>query len=142
MSIAIVDTNENKAFYATEDAVGFDIVSNEEGLLSPGEFRIYRTGLYMDVDQNKAIKDFELQIRPRSGMAANHGITVLNAPGTIDPLYPKEIGVLLINHGKQPHFIAKGDRIAQGVVAAFARAKGVKEGVEVRTGGFGSTGSK
>jgi len=140
----IKDTNENKSFYATEDAIGFDIRADADGYLNPGEFKVIPTGLYMDVGFNSEVDvlGYELQVRPRSGLAAKYGVTVLNSPGTVDPLYPDEIGVILINHGQRPFSISKGDRIAQGVVARVSRAQGIETKDNKRTGGFGSTGTK
>lgn len=151
----IKNTSENKTFYATAQSAGFDISSTEEGLLDPGEYRAFSTGLYIDVGRGQMSPPGyvpELQIRSRSGLAFKNGIAVLafkndiavlNEPGTIDADYPNEIKVILINHGKQPFLVEKGMRIAQGVVALTVRAEGdvdVKD--TVRTGGFGSTGSK
>lgn len=90
--------------------------------------------------------DYELQVRPRSGLAAKHGLTVLNSPGTVDAGYRGEIGVILINHGRMPARIMRGDRIAQAVVnkierVSFTFASGVgAESTERGAGGFGSTG--
>ena len=87
---------------------------------------------------------YEAQVRPRSGLAAKHGVTVLNTPGTIDADYRGEIGVLLINHGEAAFAIRRGERIAQIVIAAVARAELVAVGSLSATkrgdGGFGSTG--
>lgn len=142
--LGIINRSENKIFYATRDAAGFDISSTEEGLLSPGEFRVFKTGLFVDRFSLKGneIAVPELQIRPRSGLAAKYGVTVLNAPGTVDCQYPDEIGVILINHGKLPFYVEKGMRIAQGVVVLVARAEGVEVKPAERSGGLGSTGVK
>jgi dUTP pyrophosphatase len=87
---------------------------------------------------------YEAQIRPRSGLALKHGIALVNAPGTIDPDYRGEIGVIVINHGSEPHTIRNGDRIAQMVFAPFARAVleevGQLDGTARGDGGFGHTG--
>jgi dUTP pyrophosphatase len=87
---------------------------------------------------------FEAQVRPRSGLAAKHGVTVLNAPGTVDADYRGEIGVLLINHGAEPFTIRRGERIAQMVIAPVARAElqasTTLSATERGAGGFGSTG--
>jgi dUTP pyrophosphatase len=87
---------------------------------------------------------FEAQVRPRSGLAAKHGVTVLNAPGTIDADYRGEIGVLLINHGSEPFTVRRGERIAQMVIAPVARVELVASATLPDTdrgsGGFGSTG--
>src|SRR3546814_8699786 len=108
--------------------------------LAPGERRLIPTGISIAVPPG-----FEGQVRPRSGLALKHGITVLNAPGTVDADYRGEVGVILVNHGQQPFTINRGERIAQLVVAAFSRVDwlAVAELPEtVRgTGGFGSTGT-
>ncbi len=75
---------------------------------------------------------YEAQVRPRSGLAAKHGVTVLNAPGTVDADYRGEIGVLLINHGDAPFAIRRGERIAQMVIAAVVRAELVRRGLALR----------
>jgi dUTP pyrophosphatase len=163
----IKNTSENKTFYATAKSAGFDISSTEEYLLEPGEFRAFGTGLYLDkyqgikpgsdtsklvvcwADNDGVLEEGpdlteELQIRPRSGLAFKYGVTVLNAPGTVDLDYPDEIKVILINHHRtNPFLVEKGMRIAQGVVALVTRAAGdVEIQDNTRTGGFGSTGSK
>jgi len=101
--------------YKTPDAVGMDIQSAETVTLLPGQFKAVSTGL--GVIFNSA---YEIQCRPRSGLAAKHGVTVLNTPGTIDPDYRGEIKVILINHGNVAFDIKRGDRIAQLVVAIRA----------------------
>lgn len=158
----ITNTSENKMFYATPYSAGFDICSAEDGVLAPGEYRLFKTGLWLGDPVNQTPpKEYaytvkftayipgdkvlltaleELQIRPRSGLAFNNGVTVLNSPGTVDSDFPNEIGVLLINHGKLPFEVKNGDRIAQGVVALVLKAKGVEVKPDARTGGFGSTG--
>lgn len=105
--------------YATAHAAGMDlraaIPEEETWTLKPGERRIVPTGLTMAVPVG-----FEAQVRPRSGLALRHGVTVLNAPGTIDADYRGEVAVLLINHGAEPFEIHRGDRIAQLLVAPVA----------------------
>ena len=126
--------------YTTELAAGADVCSCEELTLKPGEWRAVATGLCVEIAPG-----FEMQVRPRSGLAAKHGVTVLNAPGTIDADYRGELKVLLINHGKEPFAIQRGMRIAQLIIAQVSRAafSEVKELSETRRGhgGFGSTGS-
>jgi dUTP pyrophosphatase len=125
--------------YATEGAAGLDLMAAEAHGMLPGERRLVRTGFSIALPDG-----CEGQIRPRSGLAARLGLTVLNAPGTIDPDYRGEIKVLLVNLGSEPVDIEPGDRIAQLVVAPFGRVTAV----EVETlpdtgrgvGGFGSTG--
>ncbi len=126
--------------YQTDDAAGFDIKSIETVILQPGERALVNTGLKMAIPSG-----YEVQIRPRSGLALRDGITVVNSPGTIDADYRGEIGVILINHSDEQKKISKGDRIAQGVLAAVFRANFVvTEELNETTranGGFGSTGN-
>jgi dUTP pyrophosphatase len=100
--------------YQTEFSAGMDIPANLESsiTLQPGERQLIPTGLFLEIPPG-----YEVQIRPRSGLALKHGITVLNSPGTVDADYRGEIQVLLINHGQEPFIISKGDRIAQMVLA-------------------------
>lgn len=125
--------------YQTLGAAGFDLHALEDYKLSAGERVLVKTGLAFELQSG-----FELQIRPRSGLALKNGISVLNAPGTIDSDYRGEVGVLLINHSKEDFVIKKGDRIAQGVVARYERVEfEVCEelGESARgAGGFGSSG--
>jgi dUTP pyrophosphatase len=125
--------------YATELAAGADVCSAEELILAPGSWRAVGTGICLEIPPG-----CEIQVRPRSGLAAKHGVTLLNAPGTIDADYRGELKVLLINHGKEPFPVARGMRIAQIVVAQVGRAQFVEvsELGDTRrgTGGFGSTG--
>lgn len=125
--------------YATPGAAGMDVVSAEDVILAPGARHAVATGLAMAIPQG-----FEIQVRPRSGLALKHGITVPNAPGTIDSDYRGELKVILINHGDEPLAITRGDRVAQLVLAPVIQGRW--EEVEqlddtVRgSGGFGSTG--
>ena len=129
--------------YQTPHAAGLDLLAavpeTAPLVLAPGQRALVPTGLTIALPQG-----YEAQIRPRSGLAARHGVTVLNAPGTIDADYRGEIGVLLINHGDAPFPIRRGERIAQMVVAAVARVELVSSGPLPTTkrgsGGFGSTG--
>ena len=125
--------------YQTLGAAGFDLHALEDYVLKAGERVLVKTGLAFELQIG-----FELQIRPRSGLALKNGISVLNAPGTIDSDYRGEVGVLLINHSKEDFAIKKGDRIAQGVVARYERVEfEVCEelGESARgAGGFGSSG--
>lgn len=129
--------------YKTEQAAGADLQAaiTEPVTLQPGEYQLVKTGLACALP-----KGYEMQIRPRSGLAFKHGITVLNAPGTIDADYRGEIGVLLINHGKEPFVIERGMRIAQMVIAKHAQVTCQivedLDDTERGTGGFGSTGIK
>jgi dUTP pyrophosphatase len=125
--------------YATAGAAGMDAVSAEDVTLPPGARHAVATGLALAIPPG-----FEIQVRPRSGLALKHGITVPNTPGTIDSDYRGELKVILINHGAEPFEIRRGDRVAQLVLAPVTRASwlAVEELDEtVRgTGGFGSTG--
>ena len=128
--------------YATEHAAGMDLLAAVERdlVLSPGQRAIVPAGIAIALPQG-----FEAQVRPRSGLAAKNGVTVLNAPGTIDADYRGEVGVILINHGHENFTITRGMRIAQMVIARYARAtwKEVASLSETSrgAGGFGSTGT-
>ncbi len=125
--------------YQTELAAGFDLHSIEDYMLKRGERKLIKTGLAFEIEPG-----YEVQIRPRSGLAFKHGITVLNTPGTIDADYRGEIMVLLINLGEDDFEIKKGERIAQAVIAPVIQAEfvEVEELSETKRGkgGFGSTG--
>ena len=125
--------------YQTEEASGFDLHSIEDIILKPNERKLIGTGLAFEIP-----KGYEIQIRPRSGLAYKHGISVLNSPGTIDSDYRGEIKVLLINHSDTDFEIKIGERIAQGVIQEVIQAK-FEEVEELNktargAGGFGSTG--
>jgi dUTP pyrophosphatase len=127
--------------YGTQQAAGMDLCASNEApiLLAPGEHRLVPTGLYIQLPVG-----YEAQIRPRSGLALKYGVTILNSPGTIDSDYRGEIGVILVNHGKQYFEVKKGDRIAQMVVAEHAvvlwqPAESLAE-TDRGSGGFGHTG--
>ena len=126
--------------YATADAAGMDLFAAEEGNLLPGGRALIGTGIALQIPTG-----FEGQVRPRSGLAARHGVTVLNAPGTIDSDYRGEIRVLLVNLGNEPFAVRSGDRIAQMIVAPVARADLVVAAQLAQTargaGGFGHTGT-
>lgn len=127
--------------YKTSGAAGADLCAalDEDICIKPGERRLVPTGLSFEIP-----KGFEGQVRPRSGIALNNGVTVLNAPGTIDSDYRGEVKVLLINLGSEPFVICNGDRIAQLVIAPCVQADYTLTGTLERTqraaGGFGSTG--
>lgn len=129
--------------YQSAHAAGLDLLAavpeHEPLILAPGARAQVPTGLTIALPPG-----FEAQIRPRSGLAAKHGVTVLNAPGTVDADYRGEIGVLLINHGNAPFAIRRGERIAQMVVASVVRVELVPASTLSATdrgsGGFGSTG--
>ncbi len=127
--------------YMTDSAAGMDLCADltDDIRLDPGMRSLVPTGIAIAVPEG-----YEAQIRPRSGLAIKHGVTLVNAPGTIDADYRGEIGVIVINHGTEPFVIKDGERIAQMIVAPVVRA----ELVEVEelddtgrgTGGFGHTG--
>ena len=129
--------------YQSELAAGLDLLAAvPEGapiILAPGKYALVPTGLSIALPAG-----FEAQVRPRSGLAAKHGITVLNAPGTVDADYRGEIGVPLINHSDVPFTIRRGERIAQMVIASVVQAELVPVTTLSTTargsGGFGSTG--
>ena len=125
--------------YATQGAAGMDVVAAEDVSIATGARHAVATGLSVAIPQG-----YEIQVRPRSGLAFKHGITVPNTPGTIDSDYRGELKVLLINHGPEDFAITRGDRVAQLVVAPVTQ--GVWQEVDELdattrgTGGFGSTG--
>lgn len=125
--------------YATEGAAGMDVVSAEDVKLAPGARHAVATGFAMAIPPG-----FEIQVRPRSGLALKHGITVPNTPGTIDSDYRGELKVILINHGTETFSVRRGDRIAQLVLGPVTRGSWLEVedlGETARgEGGFGSTG--
>ncbi|MEI6731354.1 MAG: dUTP diphosphatase [archaeon] len=125
--------------YAHPGDAGMDLFSVENKILKPGERAIVNTGLHVEVPEG-----FELQLRPRSGLAIKKGITLVNTPGTVDSGYRGEIGLIMINHSKEDFEIKEGDRIAQAVLTRFESAE-LEEASELSdssrgTGGYGSTG--
>lgn len=127
--------------YATDGAAGLDLLAavTEPVEIAPGARALVPTGIVLALPAG-----FEGQVRPRSGLALKHGVTVLNSPGTVDADYRGEVGVILINHGDRPFTVERGQRIAQLVVARYARvtwheASTLSESAR-GTGGFGSTG--
>lgn len=129
--------------YATELSAGMDLRANidESITLNPMERRIIPTGLYIALPPG-----YEAQVRPRSGLAFKHGITVLNSPGTIDADYRGEIGVLLVNLSNEPFVITEGERIAQMVIARHEQGQFEEvdqlDQTERGEGGYGHTGVK
>jgi dUTP pyrophosphatase len=129
--------------YQSAHAAGLDLLAavaeDSPMILAPGERALVPTGISVALPAG-----YEAQVRPRSGLASKHGVTVLNAPGTVDADYRGEIGVLLINHGDAPFAIRRGERIAQMVIASVLRAELVAitalSSTERGSGGFGSTG--
>ncbi len=142
MEVEIVNNSNNPLpSYATEQSAGVDLRANLETsvLLEPGATAMIPTGLHIALPIN-----YEAQVRPRSGLAAKHGITVLNSPGTIDADYRGEIKVILINHGKASFEITHGERVAQMVIAPVTQVSWKEEKTlnttERGSGGFGHTG--
>lgn len=129
--------------YATPGAAGLDLLAavgaGDPLVLEPGERALIPTGIAMVLPAG-----YEAQVRPRSGLALKHGVTVLNSPGTIDSDYRGEIGVILLNTGKAPFTIGRGERIAQLVIAPVSQAELAEVSALPETargaGGFGSTG--
>ena len=125
--------------YAHASDAGMDVRSVEDVVIPPGGRALVHTGLVMLLPPG-----YEAQVRPRSGLALKHGVTVLNTPGTIDSGYRGEVGVILANFGSEGFAVAKGDKIAQIVVAPVTQAA-IEEAYEIDetdrgAGGFGSTG--
>jgi dUTP pyrophosphatase len=129
--------------YATAGSSGMDLCADVDGevKLLPGEIRLVSSGIYLSIPQG-----YEAEVRPRSGLALKHGISLVNAPGTIDSDYRGLVSVILINHGKEPFVIKRGDRIAQMVIKKVIRCElEVSEELDetVRAGGgFGHTGRR
>lgn len=125
--------------YASGGAAGMDVLAAEELVLQPGARHAVATGLALAIPDG-----FEIQVRPRSGLALRYGITVPNTPGTIDSDYRGELKIILINHGAEPFAVRRGDRIAQLVLAPVTRACWEEVDTLDETargvGGFGSTG--
>src|ERR1700692_2453041 len=129
--------------YQSALAAGLDLLAavpeDAPVVLAPGKYALVPTGLSIALPPG-----YEAQVRPRSGLASKHGVTVLNAPGTVDADYRGEIGVLLIKHGDAPFSIRRGERIAQMVIAAVVRVELVPtaelSATKRGSGGFGSTG--
>lgn len=130
-----------KPKYQTKQSAGMDVQADIERdiTVEPGQRVLIPTGLYLELPEG-----FEMQVRPRSGLAIKHGISLVNSPGTIDADYRGEVGIILINHGQESYTISKGERIAQLVLSRVYQANLIssknltfsKRG----TGGFGSTG--
>ena len=142
MKITVVNKSKHQLpEHKTAGSAGVDLCANldEPVTLQPGDYSLIKTGLYIAVPNG-----YEAQVRPRSGLALKHGITVLNTPGTIDADYRGEVGVILINHSKEPFVINDGERIAQMVIAKHEtiewRVAEQLEDTHRGSGGFGSTG--
>ena len=127
--------------YMSEGASGMDIYADvdSEVMLKPGAIKLISAGFYMSIP-----KGYEVQVRPRSGLAIKHGISIVNSPGTIDSDFRGLVGIILINHGSESFTIKRSDRIAQMVVQKVTKAdlEAVEEldDTERSTGGFGHTG--
>lgn len=138
----LLETGARLPIYSSTQAAGADVTANitNEIILQPGERVLIPTGLRFAIPVG-----FEIQVRPRSGLALKHGITVLNSPGTIDSDYRGEVQVILMNHGKDPFTIVPGMRIAQLVVAVVMQGNFMLEDMLIATsrgeGGFGHTGT-
>ncbi len=125
--------------YATDGSAGLDVVAAEDVTIAPGERHAVATGFAVAIPPG-----YEIQVRPRSGLALKHGVTCLNTPGTIDSDYRGEMRAVLINHGREPFEVRRGERIAQLVPAPVLRAAFAEvdalDGTARGDGGFGSTG--
>ncbi len=125
--------------YATALSSGVDLRSNEHAMIPPGGRLSVGTGIRLEIPEG-----YECQVRPRSGLALKHGVTVLNTPGTIDADYRGEVRVILVNLGENPFEVERGDRIAQMVLAPVSRIEWTEKDLLSETGrgsgGFGSTG--
>lgn len=139
LKINLIHEDAKMPYRANEGDAGLDIFSIEEKTIQTGESAMIRTGIQMELP-----KGTEAQIRPRSGLAAKHAVTVLNSPGTIDEGYRGELKVILINHGKEAFTVEKEMRIAQMVIAPVFKVKLEQTanltGTERGEGGFGSSG--
>lgn len=139
------ESNNPDPEYATAGSSGFDLRANLDSPITihPHDVKIVPTGLYFEIPEN-----FEIQVRPRSGLAAKNGVTVLNTPGTVDADYRGEVKVILINHSDNAFTINHGDRVAQAVIASvigknfvnLVKVNNIDENTERGSGGFGSTG--
>ncbi|MCH9617595.1 MAG: Deoxyuridine 5'-triphosphate nucleotidohydrolase [Chlamydiia bacterium] len=141
VEVVVKGEQDRIPFYATKGAAGADIRAKllESVVIAPGEVKVIPTGLFFEIPAG-----FEIQVRPRSGLAAKHGVTVLNTPGTIDSDYRGEVCVILINHSKVDFIVEDGMRVAQIVIAKALQADFILA-EELSTtargsGGFGHTG--
>ncbi len=138
----VVEDEELLPFYGSAYAAGADVRAaiSEDVVMQPGEFRLIPTGMRLAIPEG-----FEIQVRPRSGLACKYGVTVLNSPGTIDGDYRGELGVILVNHGREAFIVEPKMRIAQIVLAPVVRARYVQKQALCSTlrgeGGFGHTGT-
>ena len=127
--------------YKYDGDAGMDIYSKVDEIIFPGQYKMIPTGIKVEVPYG-----FEMQVRPRSGLAAKHGVSIVNSPGTVDHQYRGEVGVVLINHGKEDFHVKRGDRIAQMVFKKIeiVRLEETEDLTESSRGegGFGSTGRR
>ena len=144
MVIKVINKSNNKLpEYATSQSAGMDLRANieESIILAPLERKLIPTGLYIALPVG-----YEAQVRPRSGLAIKHGITVLNTPGTIDADYRGDIGVILINLSNKPFEVKPGERIAQLVICSYEKAEwelvDILDSTDRNDGGFGHSGTK
>ena len=143
LKIKAIYEGDGELTYATTQSAGLDLrANNDEPItIEPGKFKLVKTGLFIALPVG-----YEAQIRPRSGLALKKGITVLNAPGTVDADYRGEVGAILLNCGDEPFVVEKGERIAQMVIARHEQAEFdfVEELDETErgSGGYGHTGVK
>lgn len=142
VTVKIIDSSHHKLpSYSTALSAGMDLRANIDSdiVIGPGERVLVPTGLRISLPEG-----YEIQLRPRSGLALKHGITLLNSPGTIDADYRGEIGVILINLSDKPFTVSDGDRICQAVVTQYSRVNWEEcnnlDETERGTGGFGHTG--
>lgn len=141
VKILKVDKDLPTPKYVHQGDAGMDLYSAEAYSLKPGERKLFSTGLKIEIPES-----YEVQIRPRSGLALKNGISIVNTPGTLDFQYRGVIGVILINHGTEDFVVTRGDRIAQMVFNKFETAKLIEVEQLSETvrgeGGFGSSGHK
>ena len=142
MEVRVINKSDNDLpSYETIGSAGCDVRSNHSATINPGHKLLVKTGLYVEIPIG-----YEIQVRPRSGLAYSKGITVLNSPGTIDADYRGEIGVILINHGDEQVILDKGERIGQLVLNKVEQINWesvlVLSDTTRGSGGFGSTGKK
>ena len=138
----VIEKGVTLPIYATPNSAGADVYCREEFILNPRERKLFSTGIKMGLPDG-----MECQVRPRSGLALKHGITVLNSPGTIDADYRGDCGIVLINHGEEPYRFKVGERIGQfvineHVVQAEWEVTDSLDDTERGEGGFGHTGEK
>ncbi|MBI2628678.1 dUTP diphosphatase [Candidatus Pacearchaeota archaeon] len=140
LKVKKLDNEATLPNYAHPGDAGMDLYSSKDyPPLNPGERCLIHTGISLEIPEG-----YELQIRPKSGLALKHGLSIVNTPGTIDSGYRGEVGIILINHGEKPYTVKKGEKVAQGVFSRFESAE-LEEVVDLSdtsrgAGGFGSTG--